>query len=60
VLRRAGGTVTATARSKDAWVVVSIYDSSHALVSTVPAYWTGTTWQLLNSPADILRTPPLP
>ena len=24
------------------------------MFSTVPAYWTGTTWQLLTSPADIL------
>lgn len=42
------------AGAKNAWVVVSIYNSSHALVNTVPAYWTGTTWQLLSGPADIL------
>lgn len=47
------GDVTA-AGAKDAWVVVSIYDASHALVNTILAYWTGTTWRLLSSPADIL------
>jgi len=47
------GDLTA-ADAKDAWVVVSIYDSSHALVNTIPAYWTGTTWNLMRSPADIL------
>jgi hypothetical protein len=47
------GDLTA-ADARDAWVVVSIYDASHALVNTIPAYWTGTTWQLLSSPADIL------
>jgi hypothetical protein len=47
------GDLTA-ADAKDAWMVVSIYNSSHDLVSTIPAYWTGTTWQLLTSPADIL------
>jgi hypothetical protein len=47
------GDLTA-ADAKDAWVVVSIYDSSHALVNTILAYWTGTTWNLMRSPADIL------
>lgn len=47
------GDLTA-ADAQDAWMVVSIYNSSHDLVSTIPAYWTGTTWQLLTSPADIL------
>jgi hypothetical protein len=47
------GDLTA-ADARDAWMVVSIYNSSHDLVSTIPAYWTGTTWQLLTSPADIL------
>lgn len=49
------GDLTA-ADARNAWMVVSIYNSSHSLVSTVPAYWTGTTWQLLTSPADILGT----
>jgi hypothetical protein len=47
------GDLTA-ADAEDAWVVVSIYNASHALVNTVPLYWTGTTWQQLSSPADIL------
>ena len=44
------GDLTA-ADARDAWMVDSIYNSSHDLVSTIPAYWTGTTWQLLTSPA---------
>jgi len=42
------------ADARDAWVVVSIYSSSHALVSTISVYWTGTAWQQLSSPADII------
>lgn len=46
------GDLTA-AGPKDAWVVVSVYDSSHALVDSILAHWTGTTWNLTDSPADI-------